>query len=222
VKEIYYEDKYAKEIETTACVTAQDEGRAHLKFKENIFYPQGGGQKGDRGKVILNEKAYNIVNTVKDPQLGGSLSIVDEKFSKEFDSVKVKCFLDWPFRYAQMQLHTVVHAHHCVIEEVMGTKVAPPKVSSIEDRFAFNKYAVESFDYEKLGRINEEFRNWLKAGAQVRTYAEEGTNFRWWECAGHKIPCGGLHVDNLNEVGGIDITFSNKKGDITVKFVLTT
>jgi Ser-tRNA(Ala) deacylase AlaX len=69
---------------------------------------------------------------------------------------------------------------------------------------------------------SEEFQNRLKTGAQIKTYAEEGTDFRWWECMEHKIPCGGLHVDNLNEVGDVDITFSNKKGNITVKFTLPT
>ncbi|GHU85202.1 serine-tRNA(Ala) deacylase AlaX [Clostridia bacterium] len=221
MEELYYEDKYAKEIETTARVTIGDEDVAYLKFEENIFYPQGGGQKGDRGKVVLNKKeTCNVVNTIKDSQLGGAISIVDEKLLEELDSVKVECFLDWPFRYAQMKLHTVVHAHHCVMEEVIGEEIAFPKVSSIEDGFAFNKYSAESFDFAKLGKVNEEFQKHLKAGAEVKTYAEKGMDFRWWECMGHKIPCGGIHVDNLTEVGDVDITFSNKKGNITVKFAL--
>ncbi|GHV31320.1 hypothetical protein FACS189481_6270 [Clostridia bacterium] len=169
MEELYYKEKYAKEVETTARVTIGDGDVSYLKFEENIFYPQGGGQKGDRGKVILNEKTCNVVNTIKDPQLGGAISIVDEKLLEELDSVKVKCFLDWPFRYAQMKLHTVVHAHHCVMEEVIGEEIAFPKVSSIEAGFAFNKYPAEAFDYEKLEKVNKEFQKRLKAGAEVKT-----------------------------------------------------
>ena len=34
------------------------------------------------------------------------------------------------------------------------------------------------------------------------------------------IPCGGVHVDNLNEIGDVDIAITHRKKSITIKIIL--
>ena len=134
---------------------------------------------------------------------------------------EVKATLNWNFRYRQMRLHTCVHLHHCYLEKILGKKLDNPITSAIEDGFAFNKYEKDCFDLSKVDEANELFLSTINNDIPVYTYPDsEKEGYRWWECMGYKIPCGGLHVNNLNEIGNIKITISAKKGKITIKFTL--
>lgn len=40
------------------------------------------------------------------------------------------------------------------------------------------------------------------------------------KCMNYIIPCGGIHVDKLNEINDVDIEITHKKKAITVKIIL--
>jgi len=219
---LYHIDGYQKEIESKILSLFQHEGRDCVQLEDDIFYPQGGGQKGDRGVLIIEGREFTVINTIKDPYgSGDSVMIIDTEIPSEMSDSTAKAILDWEFRYAQMKLHTCVHLHHCILEEVLGTSIPHPKTSSIEDGFAFNKYDTGTFDIAILDKASVKFLEVIGKDTPVTTYPDtEKEGFRWWECLGHKIPCGGVHVKQLNEIGNVLISSSSKKGNITVKFTL--
>ena len=132
-----------------------------------------------------------------------------------------KCVLDWEFRYMQMKLNTCLHLHHCMIEQVAGKKVHNPDVSTIEDGFALNRYVIASIDTGILDESNNRFLDVIKSHTPVLTYPDkEKQGFRWWDCLGYKIPCGGIHVDYLDEIKISSISTNSKKGYNTIKIVL--
>ncbi len=218
---LYYQDNNLCSVKTLLKSSFEENGNNCVKFEHDIFYPQGGGQKGDRGIIRCKGKEYKVINTIKDDYSSGSLVITNELIPEEYAGSEVECVLDWDFRYMQMKLHTCVHLHHCILEKVLGKSITYPVTSAIEEGFAFNKYPVEAFDKSIIEQANKSFLELLKTDITVSTYPDmEKAGYRWWECLGYKIPCGGVHVSNLKEIDNVNIKVSNKKGFITIKFSL--
>lgn len=216
----YYEDKYKKELQTKIINIFLENGKCFLMLEDSIFYPQGGGQKGDRGYLILDKKKINIVNTINDKNYNNIL-IMEDVIDNKYIGFDVDCYLDWDFRYRQMRLHTALHMFHSIIEEVKGDILDYPIISTIEDGFAYNKYDENSFDIEILEDVQKRFYELIKTSNKVVTYPDlEKDNYRYWECMNYKIPCGGIHIDTLNEVGNVKVEVSHKKKAITVKILL--
>ena len=218
----FYEDQYLKEVDTTIATSFTEDNKNCVQVSENIFYPRGGGQKGDKGLLSINDKTFNVIDTEKDPyNEEGVLLVTDEEVTDDLKGAAVHCLIDWDFRYRQMRLHTAVHFHHCMLEKVLGKTLPHPKVSDIQDGFAFNRYEAEEITPEAAENANKVFREAIAEGAEVKTYPDgEKKGFRWWECLGYKIPCGGTHVKNLSEIGQVEIDYSKKKGKQTINIKL--
>jgi alanyl-tRNA synthetase/misacylated tRNA(Ala) deacylase len=221
---LFYDQKYLKEFKTKYVSSFQKDGHNCIVLDESIFYPQGGGQKGDRGRLVIDGTSYNVANTIKNQnsEPGEILLLTDELVPEApKNGGNVDCFLDWDFRYKQMKLHTCVHLHHCMIESIAGKKVHNPDVSTIEDGFALNRYVIGSIDVSILDEANNKFLEMIKTHAQVITYPDKEKNgFRWWECLEFKIPCGGIHIDYLDEIKSATINVNSKKGYNTIKIAL--
>ncbi len=216
----YYKEKNKKELDTKIKNIIMKNDNRYVELEDSIFYPQGGGQKGDKGYIVLDDKKYNIKNTIKDENYN-SILVMEDCIPYENFGKKVRCYLDWNFRYKQMRLHTALHIYHALIEEVKKEKINNPILSTIEDGYAINKYDENDFDINILDEVTKKFREIIKKNLKVITYPDkEKENFRYWRCGDYIIPCGGVHVDNLNEIDGVDIEIKHKKKSITVKIVL--
>ena len=218
----FYEDQYLKEIKTTITAAFVENDQNCIQVADNIFYPRGGGQKGDKGILTINNTDYNVVDTVKDPyNENGILLITAEEILAGSKGQEALCKLNWEFRNKQMRLHTAVHLHHCLLEKTAGEKLPVPKVSDIQDGFAFNRYGSNKITQALVEKTNQIFCEAIAVGAEVRTYPDpEKEGFRWWECLGFKIPCGGTHVKNIAEIGEVEIKYNEKKGLPTINIKL--
>jgi alanyl-tRNA synthetase len=140
----YYTDPYCREIDAkVADVQDITEQQAHqlsvslgkvphdvcaVLFSTTIFYPEGGGQPGDRGTVTIGGHSFEIIDTHKkhnnvihkgqeagdERDSDGGLGIVPVHFvacSKNLIHAgdEAHLVLDWDHRYAFMQLHTAQH-----------------------------------------------------------------------------------------------------------------
>ena len=73
---------------------------------ETIFYPEGGGQPGDEGTLVLNDETVSITGT---KYIDGSIVHLTKNSSQFKINDKIKIILDWSKRYAYMQVHTCLH-----------------------------------------------------------------------------------------------------------------
>lgn len=219
---LYYDDKYLKEVNTTLLESLESDGSFFIRVEDNLFYPQGGGQKGDRGKILIDDQTYSVINTVKDhTEQFGILIQVDREIPNSFCGNSIQCILDWGFRNAQMRLHTSQHMQHCLLGKVVGSAIDNPTVAAIDIGFAFNKYPLGLYDQTTIDETIALFYSTIKNHEKVVTYPDpEKEGFRWWECMDFKMPCGGLHVDYLDEIGNVEITTTSKKKALTFKIIL--
>ena len=113
-QKLYYED--LKEFDAIVTGCEEKNGRFFAVLNRSAFYPEGGGQSGDRGILVrqdqsrvevldTHEKGEEIVLTCSGPVSAGE---------------KVHGILDWEFRIDRMQNHSGEHIVSGLIHERYG------------------------------------------------------------------------------------------------------
>ena len=117
--ERYYIDSYARELEATvlSCEETGD-GNYHLTFDETIFYPEGGGQPGDRGQVERLESSERV--DILDTQYDTENRIVHLATGPLSVGERVQLRIDWERRYEFMQQHSAEHLVSGLIKQRYG------------------------------------------------------------------------------------------------------
>jgi misacylated tRNA(Ala) deacylase len=106
----YRADPYLTEAE--APVLAVEEGRVRLD--RSLFYPAGGGQPGDAGRIEWDGGAAEVVDSVKGPD--GTVELVlAEGAAAPAPGATVLQRLDADRRRAHMRVHTALHLLSVVI-----------------------------------------------------------------------------------------------------------
>ncbi|MFA5469062.1 MAG: alanyl-tRNA editing protein, partial [Sphaerochaetaceae bacterium] len=102
-EQLYYQAPYSRELRATVIAIREEKGSTAVILDKTIFYPEGGGQPGDRGfldgvKVVDTQqnKATEILHLLEQR---GTFSVGQE----------VSLKLDWAHRYDFMQQHSGQH-----------------------------------------------------------------------------------------------------------------
>ncbi|WP_241603441.1 alanyl-tRNA editing protein [Rosenbergiella nectarea] len=220
---LYYKDAYLNQVDTQiSCVCRDESGLPYCLLNETVFYPQGGGQLGDRGYLMLSA-SHTLPQRVKvattkrqGDEIRHYLDIDDSEFSylQELASQDVTAVLDWSRRYHQMRIHSAVHLIHCVLEEVSEHPISYPVRSPLSDDNGENHYLLlDDIDEDVLNRVTIKLNAFCTTGHDIHTEpdAERGNGFRLWKCGKWVIPCGGTHIKNTREMGTIFSTLKVKK-----------
>ena len=105
-KPLYLEDSYVKEMEATILDVKSDEPQSHqVVLSQTVFYPMGGGQPTDQGKLI-GEGWQVEVNKVM--MIDGEIVHFIKGDLPEV-GMKVKGMIDWDRRYRNMKTHSAGH-----------------------------------------------------------------------------------------------------------------
>ena len=221
---IYLQDGYVKEF--AAAVVGHDEQQNGVFLDRTAFYPGGGGQPCDQGKLLAGTREY-VVSRVK----RGSLHIIEGEMPPIGSAVKG--ILDWARRYKLMRTHTAMHILCGVIwrdyqasvtggnmEVLSGRmdfafeRMAPALIAEIETKInrevaAARGLTIQVLPREQAFQIPDLIRtkiNLLPPGIQeVRTVEIDGLDLQ---------ADGGTHVANTSEVGRIKISKYKSKGGI--------
>lgn len=216
----FYVDNYLKFNKTKIidCFTLED--KHYIVLEDSIFYPQGGGQKGDRGRIIINNVEKTVLNTIKSFDERYTTLIIVENLENVEKNQEVECYLDFDFRYRQMRLHSALHIHHLMIEKIVG-EIPHPIMSNIDDGSAFNKYECDKITVHVLDEASVLFKDFVQNNYEIITYSDqENASYRYWKCLDSIIPCGGTHVKNTSEIGELEFIAKEKKGHCTIKVSL--
>jgi misacylated tRNA(Ala) deacylase len=242
-QELFRHDAYLRE--TPAILTAI--GEQGVILDRTVFYPLGGGQAGDSGALVLADgSSLAIVDTRKCKDAEGrptaAIAHVPASGQEEVlarlrpgDSVTAR--IDWDRRHKLMRFHTSTHLLcHLVPRLVNGCSITPEYA-----RLDFNM--TEPLDKDALtagiarlvaaahavqvGAITDDELDANPAlvksmsvqpprgTGRVRTIrigtTEQPVDFQ---------PCGGTHVANTGEIGGVVVTKIEKKSASTRRVVL--
>ena len=98
---MYLIDSYIHSFKTTISKTTVD----GLVLKETYFYPEGGGQPGDKGTLIIDNQHIEVKNTcIKQGE------IIHETDIQDFPvGANVEGILDWEYRNKLMRNHSAQH-----------------------------------------------------------------------------------------------------------------
>ncbi len=200
-----------------------------LVLDKTVFYPQGGGQPFDTGKLFLEKGGQKIEFVVTEVRKhdGQVLHTVDKEGLQA--GSQVSCAIDWQRRYALMRMHTAAHTLGSLMYK-QGWLITGNQLGVEESRFDFS---MEEFDRQKfeetVARANSELAKNIGLKVYELPREEAFKNPEVVKLAGAlppNIPVlriveipgvdlqadGGTHVRNTSEVGKIAITKLENKG----------
>ena len=220
---LFRADAYAKSA--TARVVAVDE--RGILLDRTIFYPMGGGQQGDAGVLLrANGERIAVVDTRKGDAPDEVRHITAPSMPQPEPGEALALELDWPRRYALMRLHTALHVMSCVVvAPVTGGNIAPDKarLDFDIDMSLLDAAAIERGTNALIARGVETETVWItdaeldarpelvktmsvqppRGGGRVRLLRIPGIDLQ---------PCGGTHVRNIGEIGGIRVLKIRSEG----------
>lgn len=234
---LFHQQPYLKHVECRVeRLERDDSGLPYALLSETVFYPQGGGQLGDRGQLNIasqeadgSPRVLEVVTTKKkDQQIRHYLDIDDQVFELMQHSPsrpRAIATLAWPLRYRQMRIHSAMHLMHCMLEQTLGRPLAHPIRSPLSDEGGENQYEfIGEFDDPGLQRATDALNAFCAAGHDITTQedAGQGPGYRWWRCGQWSIPCGGVHVGNTQEIGPVAASLKVRKNTTRVTVTLCT
>jgi len=221
--ELFREDAYLKSCD--AVVTAVDE--KGIRLDRTIFYPTGGGQPGDVGRLRLADgTVVEIKDTIKGAAPGEIVHVPAEGAPVLAEGMPVTAEIDWDRRHRLMRMHTCLHLLSSIIKgDVTGGQVSDGKGRldfNIPDRAldkdqiteALNRLVAEDHSTRTLWITDEEMtaRPELVRTMSVKPPMGRG-RVRLLEIDGVDLqPCGGTHVGRTGEIGAVECTKIESKG----------
>ena len=229
-EELFREDAYARSCEARIAVVVED----GVCLDRTVFYCMGGGQPGDRGRLLLDDgAALQVVDTVKDgARILHRLIDVD---GLPAVGARVIGEVDWPRRHRLMRMHSALH----LLCAAIGRPVTGGQVGEHKSRLDFDLQG-EPVDKDQIAEVIERwiaedhpiFHRWVDAAELearpelVRTMSvrppTSAGRVRLVEIARVDLQaCGGTHVRSTGEIGAVTVGKIENKGRQNRRISLT-
>ncbi|MBE0449818.1 MAG: hypothetical protein IBX70_03125 [Clostridia bacterium] len=222
----YLNDAYVNEFSTEILAIEKLENNFGIVLNETYFYPEGGGQPGDRGTI----DAFGIIDTVVAD--GRILHITNDSIGMEIIGNKVNCIIDRKRRFALMQQHTGQHILSSCAEKLFDAATVgfhigedyvtidlDKKISAVEvEALEILANATIWANIEVVAHYPTEDE--LK-GLPLRKQPKVTKDIRVIEIKGFDFsPCGGTHTKTTSEIGMLKIKRAeNYKSGVRIEFV---
>ncbi|MEF8848863.1 MAG: alanine--tRNA ligase [Candidatus Thermoplasmatota archaeon] len=225
---LYYNDHYMKEFEAKVIWKNKTKEGTEIVLDKTAFYPEGGGQPGDKGFIYNNGNKYPVKKVRKNDE---SIIHLIEGDIKENEKIHGK--IDWNYRYTLMKHHTGTHVINGALRKILGEHVwqAGSQLGINEARFDFTHY--KKLTSKKVKEIEKLANHYINQGQKVekkvmdRNSAEKKYGFRIYQGGvppGNSIrilniqnidveACGGTHLQNIDEIEKIRILKSERIQD---------
>ncbi len=232
---LYQTDSYLQNFE--AIVTGTNEELHGIILNQTAFYPGGGGQPCDTGRLLTRNTTL-IVDRVR--KSGNDIiHILQGEDPLPTPGTTVIGQIDWARRYQLMRTHTAMHILCGVIFRDYGASVTGGDMDPLKGRMDFefetmHKELVHAID----NAVNQEVSNARQVRISILPRQEafqipdlirtkinllpEGiSQVRVVEIIGLDLQAdGGTHVKNTSEVGHIRISDYKSKGKINKRIYI--
>lgn len=223
---LYYpRNEYQKEFDSEFSKVNEENG--YICLEETLFYPEGGSQPADHGKLSWGSGESEVVDVQKED--GEVRHYIEGDFPEE--GVEVHGSIDWDRRYNHMRMHTAQHVMSWIVLNMYEAETYSLQIQEDRTRLDFkpadftdkdvekiengaNSLIEKELEVEKEEVPREELEEQVQGGrTKLDIIPDHIDPLRAVIIGGEDIcPCGGTHVDNLKEIGGIEIVKSKSKG----------
>jgi misacylated tRNA(Ala) deacylase len=220
-EEMFRDDAYAARCEAVVVGVAG----ANVYLDRTVLYPTGGGQPGDRGRLVLADGGVlEVADTSKGPD-GIAHRLADGQ-SAPAPGTRLTAEVDWPRRYRLMRMHSAMH----LLCKAVDCPVTGGQVGEAKSRLDFDAGGTR-LDKEAIAArlaewvaLDRPIRHlWIDAGGLqlrpelVRTMSVRppttGGRLRLVEIEGLDLQaCGGTLVRSTGEIGALDVGKIENKG----------
>ncbi len=196
--------------------------RSILVLEETPFYPEGGGQVGDTGKLSGKDFIFRVENTTREGEAilhhghfaHGNLDIALD--------VIVEAEVDVDRRKKIMRHHSATHLLHEALQKILGSHVQQKGSLVAPDRLRFDFSHFEPITKEQLRQIEEIVNAHVvdndevcakemaidaaKAAGAMALFGEKyGDEVRTIKMGTSFELCGGTHVSRTGDIGAFKI-----------------
>jgi misacylated tRNA(Ala) deacylase len=226
---LYQLDSYQKEFNAT--VTGIDTENNALILDQTAFYPGGGGQPPDTGRLVIGEDNFKVKRARKvGPNL---LHVIEGEQPLPPVNSSVHGQIDWHPRYQLMRTHTAMHILCGVIFRDYGASVTGGSMEPLSGRMDFEfetmrKELVQEIEISINQEVDksrpvqvdilpreEAFKIPDLIRTKINLLPEGIQQVRVVEIIGLDLQAdGGTHVKNTSEVGNLEVVNYKSKGKI--------
>mgnify|MGYP003591722071 CR=1 FL=1 len=188
-----------------------------LVLETTPFYPEGGGQVGDKGLLYFDGQAIEVLDTVKENDL--ILHIVE--ILPQHLEAPVRCVING-YRRSQIENnHSATHLMHAALRNILGTHVQQKGSLVNEDYLRFDFSHFQKLSSEEIKNIetlvNEKIRENIaleeKRHLPIEEAKQSGAMMLFGEKYGDYVRmitfdpgfsrelCGGCHVESTGNIG---------------------
>jgi alanyl-tRNA synthetase len=224
---LFYKDAYIQQWDAKVLRVVNGE---YAVLDRTCFYPEGGGQPADHGKLCYD----GVVAEVVDVQKIGR--VVLHKFKAEKAPVEnstVQGSLDWERRYALMKAHTGTHLINGAARRALGNHVWQSGTQKGLESTRLDITHYRRLTPEEVHKIETLANQAVLANMPVETTwytrneAEARYGFRLYQ--GGAVPgkdirvvktgdwdveaCAGTHLKNTGEIGYVKILYTERVQD---------
>jgi misacylated tRNA(Ala) deacylase len=220
-EELFREDAFARQCEARVVGLAQD----GVRLDRTVFYCTGGGQPGDRGRLVLDDGgALEVIDTVK--AADDIVHRLAEGSTPPPLGAQLRAEIDWQRRHRLMRMHSAMH----LLCRAVDCPVTGGQVGEARSRLDFDagdgrldKEAIAARLAQWIAEDRPIRHFWIDADElaarpelvrtmSVRPPTQSG-RVRLVEIEGLDLQaCGGTHVRSTGEIGKLEVGKIENKG----------
>ncbi|MCG7492648.1 alanyl-tRNA editing protein [Thalassobius sp. Cn5-15] len=223
---LFRKDAYLRDAEAEVIALTPEGG---IVLDATVFYPTGGGQPGDSGRITWSGAEMQIATAVKG-EAGSVILVPAEPTALPAVGTRVEQHLDWNRRHRHMRVHTALH----LLSVVIPLPVSGGSIGVDKGRLDFDmpeapqdRDAIEEALNALIDRDLEVTEDWISDEelaanpSLVKTMSvmppmgqgrvrlvRIGTESDQVDLQ----PCGGTHVARSSEIGRLRLGKIEKKG----------
>jgi len=207
---------------------AEKRTHAYLILDHTLFHPKGGGQPSDRGVIRSSQFVQNLKKAIYHQ---GVVVHWGKLVAGSSSTGPVSCELDWGYRYLIMRRHTAAHLlDHCLAK---ATSERVQTTDSWLEEPCYVGYGGVAPDSHLLRQVQNLANTMIAEGGRVRidfltpeqgrALLQSAPNFERLPLLDEvrtvtiescdPIPCGGTHVSDIKEIGGLSVLRAEQMRD---------
>ena len=222
---LFNEDSYLENCEATIMSSENN----IIQLDRTIFYAESGGQPGDVGEIILNDRVLKVIDTQKGSNPKEIQHIIEGEIDQDLIGKSCELRIDWKRRKDHMRMHTSCH----ILCSLVDALITGASVGAVKSRIDFD------IDPSLLNKeeMNQQIDEIIKNNYPVFTKQISGEEFndnphlakgaavsppvidnkvQIVQIGDEKIldiqACGGTHVRSTGEIIGLEIGKIENKG----------